>query len=144
MKRKKQLNRLLIIRQMTCDKAKDALVAEQSRLVQEEQRLEQLEEYRQGYVWSTNKQASGLALNSAQMMVERVDHAVRHQQHQVAVQEVQCQSVQESYQQEKRQVKTAEHLLGRHQILLNKKLQKQEQSLLDEFSARMSYGSNSL
>ena len=76
-------------------------------------------------------------LNSAQMMMHSVDMAVRHQRQQVAVQQVQCRSARERVFNEKKQLRTAEVLLERHQVVLDKKSQKAEQKVMDEISARL-------
>ena len=136
MKRKKQLNRLLMVRELACQQARESLAAEQSRLVQEEQRLEQLQQFRESCSWKADTRVSGLTLDCARMMVDRIGQAVAHQQHQVAVQEVSCRSVQAQYQVEKRQVKTAEVILDKHLERLDLKDRKQEQNIMDEFATR--------
>lgn len=138
MKKKKQLGRLLMLREIQYQKEVERLTREQGQLNQESQRLEMLEEYQKGYVWTEGRQVSGFALNSAQMMAHTVDQAVRHQRQQVAVQEVQCRSAREKMMQEKVQVRTAEVLLDRHQQILNKKEEKREQKFADEISSRLS------
>ena len=137
MKKKRQLSRLLMLREIQYQKEVEKLTREQGQLSQEEQRLTMLEEYQKSYAWSEGRQISGFMLNSAQMMAHTVEQAVRHQRQQVAVQEVQCRSVREKVLQEKVQLRTAEVLLDRHQQLLNKKEERSEQKFVDEISSRL-------
>ena len=137
MKKRKQLSRLLMLREIQYQKEMERLTKEQGQLNQESQRLEMLEEYQKSYVWSEGRQVSGFTLNSAQMMAHSVDQAVRHQRQQVAVQEVQCRSAREKVMQEKVQLRTAEVLFDRHQQILNKKEEKREQKFADEISSRL-------
>ena len=137
MRKKKQLGRLLMLREMQYQKEMERLTREQGQLNQEERRLEMLEEYQKGYVWSAGRRVDGFSLNSAQMMAHSVDQAVRHQRQQVAVQQVQCRSAREKVMQEKVQLRTAEVLLARHQQILSKKEERQEQKVADEISTRL-------
>ncbi len=137
MKRRRLLNKLLMLREMQYQQVVEHLSKEQFKLQQEEHRLEQLEHYQQTYAWDAGRESNGLMLNSAQMMVHSVDKAVRHQRQQVAVQQVQCRSVREKVIVEKRQVRTAEQLLESHQQVLNRKADKADQKLSDEMSSRL-------
>ena len=139
MKRKRLLNKLLMLREIQYQQVAQHLSGEQFKLQQEEQRLEQLERYQQTYAWDEGRQTNGLTLNSAQMMVHSVDQAVRHQRQQVAVQQVQCRSARDKVMVEKRQVRTAEVLMDRHQQLLNRQASKADQKISDEFSSRQFY-----
>ncbi|MGI9274060.1 MAG: flagellar export protein FliJ [Endozoicomonas sp.] len=139
MKKKKQLDRLIQIREVVCEKVKEGLFRAQTKLTQEEMTLEQLLAYQQSYAWQKDRKASGLALSSAQMMAVNVGKAVQHQRQQVAVQTANCRSAQENYVVEKRQLRTAEVLLEKHQSVLDRKAEKAEQNLQDEFSARIFY-----
>lgn len=136
MKRKRLLNKLLMLREIQYQQEAEHLTREQLKLQQEESRLEKLEHYQQTYAWSEGRQTNGLALNSAQMMVHSVDQAVRHQRQQVAVQQVQCRSARDRVQVEKRQVRTAERLVESHQKVLERKASKADQTMSDELSAR--------
>ena len=143
MRRKKQLDRLKMIRALICEQVKDEVSQEQFKLASEENTLERLEDYQKNYIWDKDRQASGLVLNSAQMMAENVEKAVKHQQQQVAVQLAKCRTIRQKLMLEKRKLKTAESLLDRHQKKLDKKSEKQEQALQDEFAIRaFSYGSS--
>ena len=137
MRKKKQLSRLLMLREMQYQKEVERLTREQGQLNQEAQRLEMLEEYQKGYVWTEGRQVNGFSLNSAQMMAHSVEQAVRHQRQQLAVQEVQCRSAREKVMQEKVQLRTAEVLLDRHLRILDKKEEKREQQFADEISSRL-------
>ena len=137
MRKKKQLGRLLMLREVHYQKEMERLAREQGQLGQEEQRLQMLEEYQKGYVWTEGRQVNGFSLNSAQMMAHSVDQAVRHQRQQVAVQEVQCRSAREKVMQEKVHLRTAEVLLDRHLRILDRKEEKREQKFSDEISSRM-------
>ena len=137
-KKKRQLSRLLMLREIQYQKEMERLTKEQGQLNREAQRLEMLEEYQKSYVWSQGRQVSGIALNSAQMMAHSVDQAVRHQRQQVAVQEVQCRSAREKLMREKVQLRTAEALFDRHLQVLNKKEEKREQKFADEIASRLS------
>ena len=139
MKRKRLLNKLLMLREIQYQHVAERLNGEQFKLQQEEQRLERLENYQQTYAWDEGRQTNGLTLNSAQMMVHSVDKAVRHQRQQVAVQQVQYRSARDKVMVEKRQVRTAEVLVDRHQQLLNRKESKLDQKASDEFSSRQFY-----
>ncbi len=136
MKKKRQLNRLLEIREIQCRQVMVSLSEEEGRLQLEEQRLNQLETYQKTYEWQEGTHIDGLALTTAQMMSVTVDRAVRHQKQQVAVQQVQCRSARDSYIQEKRQVSTTEMLVEKHNRVLEKKSSKAEQKQMDEFAMR--------
>ena len=142
MKRKRLLNKLLMLREIQYQQVAENLSKEQFKLEREEQRLEQLEHYQQSYAWEEGRETNGFSLNSAQMMVHSVGQAVRHQRQQVAVQQVQCRAIREKVLAEKRQVRTAEMLTDRHQQVLNRRADKMDQKQSDELSSRQFFFGN--
>lgn len=59
MKKKKQLSRLLMLRELQYQKESERLAKEQGQLNREEDRLKQLEHYQQTYAWQEGRQANG-------------------------------------------------------------------------------------
>ncbi|AMO56370.1 hypothetical protein GZ77_06130 [Endozoicomonas montiporae] len=140
MRKRRQLDKLKALREMQCQQVKQELAEHQGKLVQEETRLQQLEDYQKNYVWDEARQADGLLLNSAQMMAQSVHNAVLHQRQQVDVQQAQCRATQHKYTHERLRLRTAEALFDSHQKKLDKKAARQEQKMFDEASSVMLRG----
>lgn len=137
MRRRRQLDKLRALREMQCQQVKQELSEQQGRLMQEEVRLQQLEDYQKSYALGRERQADGLLLNSAHMMEQSVHQAVLHQRQQVGVQQAQCRATQNKYINERMRLRTAEALYDSHQKVLDRKAARQEQKVFDELSSIM-------
>ena len=140
---KQRVKRLQFVLAMAAEKEQKDLQTwgqYQQRLVQEQEKLTQLEQYMAEYRSSlTTQQAvaiSGGQIQNTIAFIEQIKNASGHQQNQINLVQQQTDGAQRVYLQARSKAQALRKLIDKLNSQLSAIAEKQEQKLMDEFAAR--------
>ncbi|WP_067516335.1 flagellar export protein FliJ [Endozoicomonas ascidiicola] len=123
------------LQQSAFEEEKRASVQARQKLEEEQDRLLRLDSFQQNLYHQQGRQITTLELQANWQFSRQLDHVIRHQRQQLAVEQSQYRRREALLVEQQKKLKTADKLLQKKKEALIKQYQRSEQKVLDELSA---------